>query len=252
MEGKLVAQTLERIGKNDSLDSSALTGLQDVVTFVESICDGLGFCLSEKGDLLSQWRGYAADAGGFSIGFSKKYLSELTASKKNEIGSSLLKVCYTLAEHEDLVRPTYETAKKYLENGKFRLPRPRMLLDLRTDAEIENEFEEYKKNHAAVYMSALPLLTKLYALKSIAFQEEQEWRMMAYSLQNEHDSCCYRAMKDRIVPYMDINLVPLEDEPIVEVLIGPKNLTPVNVVEGVLKKHGFNNVSVTRSIATYR
>src|SRR5271154_3613127 len=33
----------------------------------------VGVCLSEDGDLLSQWRGYAADGGGIAIGFDSTF-----------------------------------------------------------------------------------------------------------------------------------------------------------------------------------
>jgi len=64
MEGKLVAEILARIAKADGLDQPATRRLQESVSRLEQLFDGLGFCLSEDGDLLSQWRGYAADATG--------------------------------------------------------------------------------------------------------------------------------------------------------------------------------------------
>ena len=39
----------------------------------------LACCFSETGDLLSQWRGYANDGNGISIGFNKKILSSLNS-----------------------------------------------------------------------------------------------------------------------------------------------------------------------------
>src|SRR5690606_28676010 len=36
--------------------------------------EGFALCLSEKGDLLSQWRAYARDGTGISIGFSSDFL----------------------------------------------------------------------------------------------------------------------------------------------------------------------------------
>ncbi|MCX5827610.1 MAG: DUF2971 domain-containing protein, partial [Deltaproteobacteria bacterium] len=77
LEGKLVAEIVARISTSDGLDQASSEELQKGVNFIEQIVDGLGFCLSEEGDLLSQWRGYAEDATGFSIGFSKKYLERM-------------------------------------------------------------------------------------------------------------------------------------------------------------------------------
>jgi hypothetical protein len=81
MEGKLVAEIIDQLAKRDGLDELAIKELQDLIGFIETQFDGLGFCLSEEGDLLSQWRGYAADATGFSIGFSKDSLMYLNRQK---------------------------------------------------------------------------------------------------------------------------------------------------------------------------
>lgn len=45
-------------------------------------------CFSEKGDLLSQWRGYADDANGISIGFEGEVLAALGKPAKNDFISS--------------------------------------------------------------------------------------------------------------------------------------------------------------------
>jgi hypothetical protein len=63
MEGTLVAEVLARIAEADGLDQAETQRLQELVSGLEQVIDGLGFCLSEDGDLLSQWRGYAANSG---------------------------------------------------------------------------------------------------------------------------------------------------------------------------------------------
>ncbi len=57
MEGKLVSEILREIATEDGLDQTAMDGLQIHLTTLEQVIDGLGFCLSEERDLLSQWRG---------------------------------------------------------------------------------------------------------------------------------------------------------------------------------------------------
>lgn len=251
MEGKLVAEIINRLSKHDGLDESSAKQLQDAVAFVEGIADGLGFCLSEEGDLLSQWRGYAADATGFSIGFSKEYLTTNTMIEQAQSGLRLLEVQYDLTAQETLVRPTYEAVKEILDSGSLKIVPVRMILDLRTDDEIEKALDEYKKAHMGLYMTVLALLPQLYALKATAFREEREWRLISYCLRNEGEKCSYRAYNDRIIPYSIFNLIK-EAEPIKEVIIGPKNLTPIHVVEGFLQKLGFKDVAISRSSATYR
>jgi len=47
MEGKLVAEILARVAKADGLDHAATLRLQEFVSGLEQVSDGLGFCLSK-------------------------------------------------------------------------------------------------------------------------------------------------------------------------------------------------------------
>ena len=62
---------------NTPFDEKRLEALSSVLSDISSltITKTWVFCLSEKGDLLSQWRGYADDGYGVSIGFDARYLS---------------------------------------------------------------------------------------------------------------------------------------------------------------------------------
>lgn len=121
--------------------------LIDSVEGVEKIIDGLGFCLSKEGDLLSQWRGYADDATGVSIGFSEDYLGQLAKAERepNKSGFTLQKMEYEYPEQKKLVMPTYEKVKELINKGAFRMPGPRSLLDTRSKEEMELEDKNVKK-----------------------------------------------------------------------------------------------------------
>ena len=108
MEGKLVANLLARMAEADGLAPEAIQTIKNSVALLEKIMDGLGFCLSEEGDLLSQWRGYAADASGVSIGFSKEYLMKISeaSQSKEKSGFNLKKVAYEIADQEIIIGPT--------------------------------------------------------------------------------------------------------------------------------------------------
>jgi hypothetical protein len=82
MEGKLVARAIERLAEGDCLDHKNVRLLRIGIQSLTGIFDGLGFCLSEKRDLLSQWRGYAGNATGVAIGFSAEYLTWLSHEKR--------------------------------------------------------------------------------------------------------------------------------------------------------------------------
>jgi hypothetical protein len=254
MEGRLVAEVIERLAMRDGLDGPTIAEFQTSLRIMEKELDGLGFCLSEDGDLLSQWRGYAADATGFSIGFSKEYLlllRESISSQKQPV-YTLHKVKYDAETQEELVRPTYTEVKKIIDSGRHKIPHPPTLLGQRTASDYEKELADFKKANFSIYLNLLMLLPELYALKTEAFREELEWRLITHLSREVDDPCSFRALPDRIVPYKSFDLAILSTEPIIEVKIGPKNLTPVHVVEGILKTYGFKNVIVNRSSATYR
>jgi hypothetical protein len=83
----------------------------------------VGFCLSEDGDLLSQWRGYADDGRGVAIGFESSFFSNLIDSMPDRFkGFDLLfaKVKYDLEEQQKVARPYFEAFCKSAERGPFR------------------------------------------------------------------------------------------------------------------------------------
>jgi hypothetical protein len=138
MEGKLVAEILVRIAKADGLDQDVIHRLQESASGLEQVVDGLGFCLSEDGDLLSQWRGYADDATGVSIGFSKDYLKQFAEASRGQekSGFSLQRVEYEPEVQENLIKPTYIEIRKLIDEGAFKFPGRRSLLDTRSDDEV--------------------------------------------------------------------------------------------------------------------
>ena len=251
MEGKLVAKIIARIAKADGLDQAATHRFQDSVSGLERIVDGLGFCLSEKGDLLSQWRGYADDATGFSIGFSKDYLEKFAEASRGpeKTGFSLQRVEYDPDAQESLIKPTYIEIKKLIQEGAFKFPGKRSLLDIRSDDEVEIDAIKIKKAFWKLSMTAFMLFDKLFLLKINAFCEEREWRLISYFGKKGVDMCSFRALNDRIVPFREFDL---GSDSVVEVILGPKNTTPNYVIESLLKQSGFPNVKISRSKATYR
>ena len=107
-EGKLVAESVGRLCARDQLDEVTTSRMQSDIELMESLFSGLGFCMSQDGDLLSQWRGYADNGRGFSIGFSESYLSKLCGISQQIIGGGmyLTHVEYDEKAHDALVEPT--------------------------------------------------------------------------------------------------------------------------------------------------
>jgi len=254
MEGKLVAKLIAGMAKADNLDEIAVQRLASSVSLLEEVMEGLGFCLSEEGDLLSQWRGYAEDATGVSIGFSKDYLDKLSEASKNpELpGFTLQKIVYDYNAQQDLLKPTYKKIKELIDEGAFRMPRMQSLLGAESQEEIDAENEKIKNKFSDLNLTILTLFTSLFRLKTKAFQEEREWRLISFLVKVTNDQCLFRASLDKIIPYRKYSLLDLGDNPIVQVILGPKNKTPETYVDSFLKQNKFRNVGVIRSQASYR
>lgn len=256
MEGKLLASTFESIFRRESLEEEVVSPLRSALARLTELFDGLGFCLSEQGDLLSQWRGYAADGQGFSIGFSGNYLQQLADIREEDRpGFTLNRVIYAPSEQERALLPTYEELKLEIDAGKLKTPRPPGLL-WHGDPAAERRYEEEKKAYEQAVRSVLTKIAgsirNLYTLKNEAFSEEREWRLISFLTKNPYDHCLYRASTNRLIPYRVFELKQLDAPAITEVIIGPKNSTPEYVVEMMLEQNGFAGVKVRRSSATYR
>ena len=257
MEGKLVASAIARLAERESLERERARLLQGAIRLFEETFDGLGFCLSEDGDLLSQWRGYAGNATGVAIGFSKEYLKRLAKGKRSQDNSGciLRQVEYDPSAHEARVEPTYRKVTQLFEAGTLKAGQRLGLIQIGgltqqeiVAAEIANRQQELVK----VIPSLLSLLLQLFLLKSPAFREEKEWRVLSMLTTDgeDEDACSHRFVNNSIVPYLTVKLV--EQSPIIEVILGPKHGTPPKIVENFLKLNGYGLLKVKRSEASYR
>lgn len=80
--------------------------------------------MSEKGDLLSQWRGYANDGAGFAIGFNADALSFLPRFEGEPGGLSpyldnpkLHQVAYAKKAQRETLRPWFESMQQMLKDA---------------------------------------------------------------------------------------------------------------------------------------
>lgn len=252
MEGRFVTQTFDRLLTQSAIDAEEAEEIRKVLHLVGEIFDGLGFCLSEEPDLLSQWRGYADDAQGFSVGFNKEYLEELSNSReKGKNGFRLNKVIYEPAEHKAALRPIYNEIMQLVESGKLKRPRYG-LLNMPNDAELKIMNDEYTESINALWKKAGRIFPSVHTLKNKAFSEELEWRLVSYLLKEAGDSALFRSAGDRLIPYREFKLISLSSKPINEIYVGPKNITPDFVIEKFLLLNGFGDVEIKRSEATYR
>jgi len=255
MEGKILEKELLKIAEEDGLTNDQIEGLKSSISSLTSKIDGLGFCLSEEKDLLSQWRGYACDGHGVSIGFSKKYLELRSEFTKNDPAALRITLGHVLyGDFAFGLKPVYKEIKEHIDKGAYSKPRFGSLIAPKTEEEVKKEQEEILEKHTAIFKILISISGALYYLKSNAFKEEFEWRLISlfYNIPDmDPEPCLFQPSLNKIKPYRPCELIDLKLNPIEEIVLGPKNSTPVHVIESFLKQNNFINVKVSKSKASY-
>jgi hypothetical protein len=253
MEGKLAAEAVERLAMREHMSFAELQQVQQSLEYMGELFSGRALCLSEDGDLLSQWRGYAQNGAGFSIGFDEDFLRNLAASTITARGSSLslLKVVYEPQQHDELVRPVFEALKERVRDEAKSNP-SLMQRALESPAEKEQRENRLRIARLEIIAITLRLLPTMYQLKSRGFFEEREWRLLCHAQMNQVNKELYAAREDQIVPFDVASFPNNDDRGISSVFIGPKNRTPTSVVKEFLSAAGFRDVEVRRSVTSYR
>ena len=175
--------------------------------------------------MLSQWRGYANDGKGVSIGFK-------SAAMKKFLREQSIGILYpvTYADSSDVLG---ERLKQTLAST------------LRSDGKPSDGYLQ-------------SLAKERWAVKSKAFCEEKEYRLLLTpDLEAaEVGFVCgtralrkFRATETEIRNYYEL---PIPADFIENVVLGPKNASNLDVVKQMLTSSGFENVSVTCSNASYR
>lgn len=225
-------------------------------------------CFSETKDSLSQWRGYADDGKGCSIGFSKASLQSFCESTKGVL--RMEKVIYiTEDELNDKI--------SYYANGivnSLKGFREWIVSNMTKDDNDPDTDGLLAYNFDGMIEGAF---IDSLRFKTAHFREEQEWRIFlsrrAYKnadwvfnkkevfmgpalfdetldfLNNRID---FRPTTDDLIPFCPLSFNEFYDNPVVEVWIGPKNYSRKGDIELFLRKYNYKNVNVIYSDITYR
>jgi hypothetical protein len=259
LEGKVVARAVARRAERDKLDKDSQSRPAMSLQTLSGFYEGLGFCLSEADDLLSQWRGYADDAFGLSIGFSVSYFTWLRGEyiRRGHQTFSVERVKYEPHDHEAEIEQAYRTVSNLLEAQRQLRSPFTSLLDTRTEPERKADEERWSQASKMASTAILGFMPSLYTLKSDAFREEKEWRLLTSFFPRAGETQTlptveYRATRDRLIPFSTYELLEPERHPIADVVLGPRNATPEHLVVRMLEMYGFGTVTVRRSVATYR
>lgn len=188
---------------------------------------------TEKGDLLSQWRGYCPK-GGFSIGFHFNLLSQV--AKKHH--SFLLPCVYDYKiQNQMLEELLVSYSKKYDEAIK------------NNNQKNSDELAHSISNEFIINMFALSPM-----LKHESFREEKEWRIVSTILIGSPD-IKFRASESNIIPYIEISLCQSEEEiEYKQVFIGPASINHYSkeALSQLLRKNRMQKNAIQLSSAPYR
>jgi hypothetical protein len=255
LEGKLIERLWREFAEKDGWGSEQLFMLDIILRSVSTMLDGYAMCLSEASDLLSQWRGYANDGTGVCIGFDHSFLgslaniSNLEAARVNRgKGFRLVKVAYSDHEHREILNPWFDNLR-----GKVNL-----ILDAQreyaTDLHSPIRSEDISIAFAGRFQEARNLIEYFrssieFTLKSDAFKEEQEWRLLTSG--TPYQQVEFHAANGRLVPFIT---VPFQerDTAIASVMLGPRCRIDESVISLCLQSSGYHPVEIGRSRASYR
>lgn len=225
-------------------------------------------CFSEKGDLLSQWRGYANDAKGISIGFDKNILQTFDTGGYS---FHFKKVIYKVQEQS-----------MYIKNYLGELINSYELVESESLDSLDQSFAFFLHDLSSRIQA---LRNDSPQFKNSAFQEEQEWRLFVnnhisniYCYEHENDEECagyvdenynkeckylngfirypikFHSSDTRIISYFDLNFGQIKDEFIKKIIIGPKCEASVFDIQLFLaaNDYNFDKIKIYKSKATYR
>ncbi|WP_101925328.1 MULTISPECIES: DUF2971 domain-containing protein [Luteimonas] len=199
----------------------------------------LAACFSLGGDMLSQWRAYAQNGLGFSLGFKADSLCQMAARP--------LRVLYDQEKQEREIEDFIATMEKVAE----------------AEGHESDDFFEFCTCFAC----------DLAALKNPSFSEEQEVRLIhLVNFVRSNDSIKIQSyggtsfgheapplpigfsMRGSVpVPHIDMSFLDSEgNHPLARVILGPKNEALASAISVFLETVGLGGVEVLKSQSSYR
>ena len=130
---------------------------------------------SQQGDLLSQWRAYSGEAGGYSIGFPRTYLKSAGVHFLESRKGSFFGDQNPLEPCRYCDKPEEESMKREIERILDSYAADAGHADLQAIPEVQERFKklgELGKKHF------FPLGRRRALTKDQAFSEEAEWRLV--------------------------------------------------------------------------
>lgn len=194
------------------------------------------FSLTEKGNLLSQWRAYTPSGeAGVSIGFSKEGLKKLAAER----GFELIKCLYDKKEQRGILNSELDAiVAKFIED----------VLSISTSGSLPHQ-----KNGSYFYQHSEKLLKTFCRIKDPYFQEESEWRLVSkYYVKYTDPDIKFRDGRTTLIPFIEFPLTGIHDDSLLfeQVYVGPSpnfNLTYSAIASFLSNKKACNHIINSQS-----
>jgi hypothetical protein len=172
----------------------------------EPVSDGVYICcLCAKDNLLSQWRGYAANGTGVSIELDHNKFDFLTGPDCQHGLLRLWKVFYREEQQRHIIAKAIEFAWNY---------------------QTELPIEKRAQNAADAIQFFIP------TFKNHDFEEENEWRLIFTPRPNAAVQPQFRTARNMLVPYYSLQKLgwdPKQPLPITGLCVGPSTHKALNV-----------------------
>lgn len=193
---------------------------------------------SEDGDLLSQWRGYCGDGGGFSLGFRLSHLKTCAEKARFSIKKCIYDQDKQISEIRQLLANLAATFNREISYSNDK----------------QQAWDEKGKQLLADFF--LKFIKLAPFLKHPKFAEEKEWRIMVTLKTNIIlPKMKFRAGNTMVVPYLEMPL-PLQGKnlDIDQIFVGPTSdrTLSATAVEMLLRTQGIDNSQVNCSTIPYR
>jgi len=264
LEGRVLGRVFTQLLRDTDLPPELVDVASVIVEGYPDSTEGFAFCLSEKGDLLSQWRSYGCDGSGIAIGFSPDVLvkdfgevnfgAKFYELIKVEYGEKGLKS--SLKSIADAVGAEFAKFGVFarLKDGMTKERALLMLADREREAKVFDSVNDNASELLARLLKSLaPLHFQIYGTKPEHFHEECEWRLLRYRHKLALPDIEYFSDEHSIRPYITALVADPASKAIEEVILGPKHRTNLEWMRAFLTSVGLSHVRVRRSaIESYR
>jgi len=265
LEGRVLGRVFSNLLAESDLPPEVVDVVSVIVEGYADSTEGFALCLSEKGDLLSQWRAYAQDGLGIAVGFSSNLLAKNFG--KVNFGKQFFELIKIDYGEENLLQNLKPFADKLIAEfanyGSFvqlskNMTRERALFAMaNAGSGSEQVFTGTHGGSSDLMLRLLEMLSPLhfqiYGTKPISFYEECEWRLLRYRHRVALPEIEYFSDDRSIKPYISCLIADPAKEAIREVVLGPRHASKIDWVRAFLASVGLSHVVVKRStIESYR